>query len=145
MDCGQRPGSPRYLGIMTADGESLVDRETLFAAIRRSWGPDTSADSGWSASCPAKGQCAVTALVVQDYLGGQLLRAGIGGVSHYWNAVQDEELDLTRQQFPDFTPEGTCGRTREYVLSFPGTARRYGTLRERVAAALGQESAKPAT
>ena len=46
------------------------------------------------------GQCAVTALVVQDFLGGELIRAFVCGESHYWNRLPDgSELDLTADQF----------------------------------------------
>lgn len=111
----------------------------LFAAIRRSWAADTSVDSEWSVKCPALGQCAVTALVVQDYLGGQLVRAEVEGVSHYWNKFNDGEIDLTREQFMHFSPKVISTRSRSYVLSSPDTLRRYEILKERVGASLGQE------
>ena len=80
---------------------------------------------------PAWGQCAVTALVVQDAFGGDLLRAMVEGVSHYWNRLPDgSEVDLTRQQFPEGAMHGaTVVKDREYVLSFPETASRYLLLR----------------
>lgn len=58
--------------------------------------------AGWPDRKP-HGQCAVTALVVQDLLGGEILRAEIEGLgSHYWNLVPwMGEIDLTRAQFPD--------------------------------------------
>ena len=60
----------------------------------------TSADpEGWSPHNRPWGQCAVTALVVQDRFGGELLRARVDGVSHYWNRLPDgSELDLTRER-----------------------------------------------
>lgn len=103
--------------------------------IRLAWSKDTSSDpEGWGPENPAYGQCAVTALVVQDKLGGVLLRAKVGDVSHYWNRTDHgDEIDLTREQFPDGTEIGPgAERSREYVLSFPDTERRYQRLRERV-------------
>jgi hypothetical protein len=85
------------------------------------------------------GQCAVTALLVQDRLGGRLLRTTVGGASHYLNETPDgERIDLTLEQFGpgatyDFEP---IERQRDYVLSFPDTARRYELLRERIVLAL---------
>jgi ADP-ribose pyrophosphatase YjhB (NUDIX family) len=70
------------------------------------WTSDPVDQPGWSESNPASGQCASTALVVQDYVGGELLVAdvaGDGGVPsgvHYWNRLAGGiELDLTREQF----------------------------------------------
>jgi hypothetical protein len=116
-----------------------ADKASLFAAIRHAWAADTSIDPEWSATCPARGQCAVTALVIQDYLGGQLIRAEVEGISHYWNRVKGGEVDLTRDQFTHFAPTAVGIRSRRYVLAFQGTVRRYETLKERVATILGQE------
>jgi hypothetical protein len=84
----------------------------------------------------------VTALVVQDYFGGDLRRGEVGAISHYWNVLPTgEELDLTRKQFGDDAqltdPEP---RTREYLLSNPGTARRYKELARAVRIELRRRS-----
>lgn len=96
------------------------------------WARSTSADpDGWTPENPTFGQCAVTALLVQDIHGGELLRGKVGQVSHYWNRLPDgSELDLTWEQFPAGTakPVGDL-RTREYVLSFPDTETRYLRLK----------------
>lgn len=108
----------------------------LDLALRLAWCAETSSDPTWSAKNPALGQCAVTALVVQDRLGGDLLRTTVDGVSHYFNRLPDgTELDLTRDQFPEWAPTEVEPRSREYVLSFPATAARYDLLRERLGAA----------
>jgi len=110
--------------------------EALVARLEQAWSRDTSSDpKHWSASNPAWGQCAVTSLIVQDLLGGQLLRSTVGTISHYWNKLPSgDELDLTRQQFGDQTEMGPVElRTRKYVLSFPETVRRYDALKRRVA------------
>lgn len=111
---------------------------TIFDA----WGPATSSDPlGWRPERPAHGQCAVTALVMQDLLGGVLLRTVNEGVSHYWNRLPDgTELDLTRSQFDKWSPDEIVERDREYVLSFPETQRRYDLLKERLTLCLSPES-----
>jgi hypothetical protein len=117
-----------YPGNVPAD----LDKD-LIEAIRLSWSAETTADGEWSRDRPSKGQCAVTALVVQDHLGGELLRATVGPVSHYWNRLPDGTIvDLTRDQFPSFSPVGVESRTREYVLSYPATAERYRVFAEEV-------------
>jgi ADP-ribose pyrophosphatase YjhB (NUDIX family) len=70
------------------------------------WTSDPVDQPDWSDANPASGQCASTALVVQDRLGGQLLTADVHEADgsrqgvHYWNRLPDgRELDLTREQF----------------------------------------------
>lgn len=69
--------------------------------IRRAWSVETAAGGNFDPECPSRGQCAVTALVVQDWFGGELLRAMVGNESHYWNLIPGMgEIDLTREQYP---------------------------------------------
>ena len=81
----------------------------LEGAIRGAWCVWTSDpvdQPGWSESSPASGQCASTALVVQELLGGELLIADVRAADgtahgvHYWNRLAASvEVDLTREQF----------------------------------------------
>lgn len=117
----------------------VADLAALRRALVRAWVRQTSADPPhWSHANPAWGQCAVTALVVQDFFGGVLLRCETSGGSHYWNRLSsDQEVDLTRQQFGDgVTIDPGQPRAREYVLSFPATRERYELLRRGVGAEL---------
>ncbi|MER7414694.1 MULTISPECIES: YunG family protein [Streptomyces] len=77
-------------------------------AVRSSWGADTCTPDHrphWNAGNPARDQCGVTALVLHDLLGGELLRgevlvAGERVDFHWWNRLADGlEVDLTREQF----------------------------------------------
>ncbi len=87
----------------------LTSLSTVEQAIRASWclwTADPADHDKWSEENPASGQCAVTALVVQDVLGGGLIEAdvtrsdGTSGGYHYWNRLPGgAELDLTREQF----------------------------------------------
>jgi hypothetical protein len=105
--------------------------EDLRSYLRDVWRADTSlTPNDWSASNPAVGQCAVTALIVQDYFGGELLRGCTEGGTHYWNRLPNgQEIDLTAEQF-DAEPaiSGVELRSREYVLSYPATNARYQRL-----------------
>lgn len=87
---------------------SLRELEEAIRGAWCVWTSDPVDQPGWSESNPASGQCASTALVVQDLLGGELLVAdvkGDGGAPqgvHYWNRLAGGiELDLTREQFQD--------------------------------------------
>ncbi|MEU1122380.1 hypothetical protein ABZ371_02030 [Streptomyces sp. NPDC005899] len=86
------------------------------AAVRSSWGADTTTPeyrSRWHPGNPARDQCGVTALVVNDLLGGQLIRGEVrvGGERvdyHWWNRLgMGIEVDLTREQFAPH--EIVCG------------------------------------
>lgn len=111
------------------------EREHWMVSLKRAWSAETSAVDEWPADRPSTGQCAPTALIVQDRLGGKLLRAVNEGISHYWNQLPSGgEVDLTRDQFDEWEPDEIIERDREYVLSFPDTVDRYELLRERMIA-----------
>jgi hypothetical protein len=80
----------------------------LQAAVRAAWGRDTCDPHDldeWGPGNPARGQCGVTALVVQDVLGGELILAevrvdGVKVGHHYWNRLPGgTEVDFTAEQF----------------------------------------------
>jgi hypothetical protein len=57
-----------------------VTWEDIEAAVRSAWARDTCdpVDAGdWSSANPARGQCATTALTINDLLGGELLVAEV--------------------------------------------------------------------
>jgi hypothetical protein len=86
-----------------------MDEQRLEQLIRACWSEQTCDPvdrNEWSPENPARGQCAVTALVVQDFLGGELLLAEVLNADgsrqglHYWNRLPGGvEVDLTREQF----------------------------------------------
>lgn len=133
----------------------------LEKAIEKSWIRETSSfPLSWTNENPSWGQCAVTSLVVQDYLGGDLLNCGIeldeeflddvkktdvsikNPVSHYYNIIEGKVIDLTKRQFsatdfPFLISQGIFkpkdfASTRQYVLSFQKTEERYEILKKRV-------------
>jgi hypothetical protein len=113
----------------------------LRAIIARGWSADTS--DSFHPCTPSKGQCAVTALVVQDWLGGDLLRApycdGDEKGSHYWNRLPSgEEVDITRDQFKSPLFGSAEVRTRDYLLSNVNTRARYIALKEGIVGLRGR-------
>ena len=89
------------------------------------WDAETSSDpENWKRNKAAWGQCAVTALLVQDLFGGELRRVVATlpdgrEISHYFNGLDNGMLDLTRTQFPEGTTFSTPEtRARQCVLSF---------------------------
>lgn len=100
----------------------------------------------WQPENPAKGQCGVTALVVNDLLGGDLVRgevyvAGQWSDYHWWNRLESGvEIDLTREQFR--RGETVVGGTT--VVRPPSISRlreEYELLRARTWAALDLQPA----
>ncbi|MBW3011844.1 hypothetical protein KY311_01545 [Candidatus Woesearchaeota archaeon] len=119
-------------------------------ALKNFWTKETSSDpENWSSENPAWGQCAVTSLIINDYLGGEIVWAMASlpdgrEISHYFNSIDGEEKDFTRMQFPEGTriPTGVpktkeFATTRDYVLSYPVTQKRYETLKQKIQEFLG--------
>lgn len=120
--------------------QSPVTLRDLEAVLKQAWGRETSADpDAWSEDNPAWGQCAVTALLVQDFFGGEIRRGEVGAISHYWNVLPGgDEIDLTRHQFPaDVKIVNVEPRTRDYLLSHPDTSSRYRRLARSARRSLG--------
>ncbi|WP_449474835.1 YunG family protein [Streptomyces abikoensis] len=118
-------------------------------AVRSSWSADTTTPEyrpQWSPENPARDQCGVTALVLNDLLGGDLVRGEVrvGGVRtdfHWWNRLgEGVEIDLTREQF---RPEEVV--TGGVVISRPPEIKRlreeYELLRARVLGKLAESAA----
>lgn len=73
--------------------------------LEKAWCRDTCwYKSDFYPKVPSGGQCFVTAMVVQDIFGGELVQGTVqqidGNMSHYWNRLPNgQEFDLTSDQF----------------------------------------------
>ncbi len=121
--------------------------------VEAAWGRDTCDPAGrdeWRPENPSWSQCGVTALVVQDLLGGDLIHGevhmnGAKAWNHYWNRLSDgTEVDLTADQFRVLN--GASVVNGQVVHRPPEGPRRcreeYELLRERVLVALSAERAE---
>jgi len=95
--------------------------------LKKALSRDTSIDpSIWIESNPTSGQCAIAALIVQHFFGGEIVEADIPPEwqeltvfsSHLWNRVEGQNLDFTRDQFPPSFPyydliDGRMGEVRK--------------------------------
>ncbi|GLY03758.1 hypothetical protein [Actinoplanes sp. NBRC 101535] len=126
-----------------------IDLERLRPLLRAAWGADTCDPhdlADWHPGNPARGQCNVTALVVQDLLGGDLILGevlvdGVKVGHHFWNRLPDgRTADLTADQFhPYETVVGGAPLPRP--PAGPWRIRdQYETLSHRVLAALATDS-----
>ncbi|WP_406492456.1 hypothetical protein OG936_03525 [Streptomyces sp. NBC_00846] len=123
---------------------TLTNFNDLEQTIRGGWGADTTTPAHrphWTPDNPARDQCGVTALVVHDLLGGELIRGEVHVDGervdyHWWNRLgMGIEVDLTREQFgPDETVVG--GDVIERPAEIVRLRAEYELLRSRVLAAL---------
>jgi len=67
------------------------------AALLRSWSGSSSAQ--WLAGNPARGQCNVTALLVNECFGGEILKTPLPEGDHFYNRIDGKRVDLTGSQF----------------------------------------------
>lgn len=83
----------------------MSDREAVFQAIRDGWSPETCGEpEKFSVDNPSWQQCDASAFVAWEYLGGDLVlgKVFVDGEQtehHYWNRIDGEDFDLTRDQF----------------------------------------------
>lgn len=110
--------------------------EKLHELLKKCWSRETSSDpENWTAENPAWGQCAITALIVHDFLGGELVRGDAiinsKPISHYWNRLPNiGDVDLTRNQFPQSTEiSERMIRPKDYILGYEPTRKRYDLLK----------------
>jgi hypothetical protein len=145
--CGFESDGQRWTRVLVVEPapERLTRAVTLAQledAIRASWSAETSdRPESWTTDNPAYQQCDVTARVVLDYLGGEMLAAGVvlDGTRvdrHAWNRLPSGlVVDLTREQFRDGE------QLEEPAVEEPArtgrVAERYELLAARVRATLG--------
>lgn len=112
--------------------------------LKKAWSKESSYYHTFDENNPALGQCAVTALVVNDYFGGEIVwceavQPDGQKISHYFNKINSDEVDLTRSQFPEGTiiPVGSekkkgFATTRDFILSNEDTKVRYLILKDKI-------------
>lgn len=118
----------------------------LTTALHNSWTQETSSSPDeWSTNNPARGQCVASVLVMQDYLGGDLLRYEVTGKSihemHYCNLLDDGTVvDTTNLQYKEpvnmkVKPVDLKGFSsiREKRLADKATNNRYQLLKQFIA------------
>ena len=93
--------------------------------------------NSWSANNPSAGQCAITALVVQDLYGGDIYSCKVGRNSHFINMIGDKIVDLTADQFGgagkiQYIKGSFKLRTRDSLLKNKDVKARYNLLCSRL-------------
>ena len=73
------------------------DPDGVLGALYKAWSLSTS--SQWTADKPAAGQCNVTALLIHDLFGGDLLKTPLPEGDHFYNRIGGQRYDFTASQF----------------------------------------------
>lgn len=89
----------------------------------------------WTIKAPLMGHSDLAALIINEYLGGDIIKLEMPDydLPHYFNYVNEEYLDSTRGQFGDFV-FANCEYEieREELLSDEDTLERYNKFKENV-------------
>ena len=122
-----------------------LTQQKLIDALRQSWGTDTGfAPEDIVKSNPARAQCVPSSLVVQDYLGGEIVRYHVIGEGidekHYFNVLDDGTgFDTTGCQYSvpvkmELSPVDLKGfkSVREKRLADNEIRERYNNLKRKV-------------
>ena len=137
-------GTYRFYGWETAD---VTDRNGLtprdyYDLLSGLWRADTCAPrmrGAWRADDPTRGQCSITAFLMQDVFGGSVYGVPLeDGNVHCFNAVGGCVFDLTSEQFGDAVPDyANCSEQfRERHFAKEEKRERYALLKRRLIAAL---------
>ena len=73
------------------------DPDAVQTALFKAWSLSTA--SQWTANNPAAGQCNVTALLVHELFGGDLLKTPLPAGDHFYNRIEGRRYDFTAAQF----------------------------------------------
>ena len=75
------------------------DPDEIQSALGKAWSSSTA--SQWTADNPAAGQCNVTALLIHDLFGGDLLKTPLPAGDHFYNRIEGRRYDFTASQFDE--------------------------------------------
>ena len=103
---------------------SLYSKETCYPGCRNQWNDDNK----------TLGHCAIVALIINDYFGGYICKIKVNNISHYFNLIDGEIVDLTSEQFKinDIFYANYVIKTREDVLMNEDTKKRYEILKLKI-------------
>ncbi|MEY9884293.1 hypothetical protein [Bradyrhizobium sp. USDA 329] len=73
------------------------DPDDVQRTLHKAWSLATAGQ--WTANNPAAGQCNVTALLIHELFGGDLLRTPLSAGDHFYNRIEGRRYDFTASQF----------------------------------------------
>ena len=119
---------------------SLNTIDDLYNVLTHCWSSETaypSCQKDWNENDRSYGQCAITAMLVNDMFGADIYRIKLeDGGTHYFNKIDHQVIDLTREQFDlydipiDYSNAEKM--SREYCGKNENTKKRYELLKSRI-------------
>lgn len=86
----------------------------------------------WNENNKYFGMCAITSLIINDYFGGDICKIHVDKVSHYFNLIENQIIDLTASQFNhDINYNDYQIVDRKTILT-KDTNQRYETLKSKL-------------
>jgi hypothetical protein len=108
------------------------DIEIFIEKMSKCWGADTSYfNDDRSPRCA--GQCACSALCIQDEFGGEIKRIIIGNTRHYFNVINGDVIDSTASQYlVDKEIDYNSATNPPDDFPFPETIEKYKLLKRKM-------------
>lgn len=95
--------------------------------------------NNWTEKKKTLGMCAITSLVVNDFLKGQIAKIKVNGISHYFNVIENKIVDLTKEQFEKEIQYDNYKIINRKDILTGDTNNRYQKLKEKVIKELLQD------
>ena len=103
--------------------ENCYSKDTCYSKVRDKWSRDNK----------TLGHCAIVALIVNDYFGGDIYKCYVNNLSHYYNVIDGKLYDLTEKQFGENVNYIDAKKIeRDYLLNDNETNYRYKLLKMRL-------------
>jgi hypothetical protein len=127
--------------VKSQEFKDITTLDDLFGKLLKCWDKSTAYPSCQkdydNANDPTYGQCAITAMIVNDLFGGTIHKIKVdNGGTHYFNKINGEYVDLTSDQFDlynidiDYEPNEKIDIT--YCGKNADTLKRYKILKNRL-------------
>ena len=132
--------------VVTEDHPGIGTPHDMYDALCHVWCAETCAPrmrKDWTKDNMTMGQCSVTAFLVQDFFGGEVLGILLpDGNYHCFNRVGNCAFDLTSEQFPEGELDYTaCSEQfKEDHFAKEEKKQRYILLKERLRSYLNKET-----
>lgn len=86
----------------------------------------------WNENNKYFGMCAITSLIVNDYFGGEICKIYVNGISHYFNLINNQIIDLTAKQFENKIDYSNYKIVKRKDVLTKDTQQRYNLLKQRL-------------
>ncbi len=100
---------------------TFADPLALYRIVRLAWSAETT--GSFDPARPARNQCSVTALAVQHYFGGEIVKTATDGGTHFYNRLGNTYWDLSVEQFDEPIPMEGIASSAEEALADSSPAR----------------------